>query len=219
MHRTHLPLTIWFWAIYLCATDKRGISAVQLSRTLGICYDSAWHLLNRIRTAMGQKDEKYLLSGIVELDDSYVGGPSHNGKRGRGTDKTKIVVAVSKAENGMPLFARMKVVENVQGKTLQEIIDQYFAPQTKAECNGYRSYMNLEGVELNAKRYETNDLYWLHKAISNLKAFLLRIYHGRCTNLHAYLDEYCFRFNRRMTGNQIFLRLTRAVATSCGMLS
>ena len=136
---------------------------------------------------MGQRDEKYLLSGIVELDDGYVGGPSHNGKRGRGTEKAKIVVAVSKAENGMPLFARMKVVENVQGKTLQEIIDQYFAPQTKVECDGYRSYMNLEGVELNAKRYETNDLHWLHKAISNLKAFLLGTYHGRCTNLQAYL--------------------------------
>lgn len=79
---THLPLAIWFWAIYLCATNKRGISAVQLSRTLGICYDSAWYLLNRIRTAMGQRDEKYLLSGIVESYDGYVGGPSSNGKRG-----------------------------------------------------------------------------------------------------------------------------------------
>ena len=48
---------------------------------------------------MGQRDEKYLLSGIVELDDGYVGGPSHNGKRGRGTDKAKIVVAVSKAQS------------------------------------------------------------------------------------------------------------------------
>lgn len=57
MHRTRLPLTVWFWAIYLCATDKRGVSAVQLSRTLGICYDSAWHLLDKIRTAMGQRDE------------------------------------------------------------------------------------------------------------------------------------------------------------------
>lgn len=218
MHRTHLPLTLWFWAIYLCATDKRGISAVQLSRTLGICYDSAWHLLDRIRTAMGQRDEKYLLSGIVELDDGYVGGPSHNGKRGRGTDKAKIVVAVSKTANSAPLFARMKVVDNVQGKTLQEIIDQYFVPKTKVECDGYKSYLNLEGVELNAKKYETDNLHWVHKAISNLKAFLQGTYHGRCTKLQAYLDEYCFRFNRRMTGNQIFLRLTRAVATSCSLL-
>ena len=72
MHRTHLPLTVWFWAIYLCATDKRGISAVQLSRTLGICYESAWYLLHRIRRAMTQRDEKYALSGIVEMDDGYV---------------------------------------------------------------------------------------------------------------------------------------------------
>ena len=92
MHRTHLPLTAWFWAIYLCATDKRGISAVQLSRTLGICYESAWYLLHRIRCAMTQRDEKYALSGIVEMDDGYVGGATHNGKRGRGTDKAKIVV-------------------------------------------------------------------------------------------------------------------------------
>ena len=82
-----------------------------------------------------------------------------------------------------------------------------------------RSYLNLEGVELNTKKYETDDLHWVHKAISNLKAFLQGTYHGRCTKLQAYLDEYCFRFNRRMTGNQIFLRLTRAVTTSCSVLS
>ena len=96
MHRTHLPLTAWFWAIYLCATDKRGISAVQLSRTLNICYESAWYLLHRIRRAMTQRDENYALSGIVEMDDGYVGGATHNGKRGCGTDKAKIVVALSK---------------------------------------------------------------------------------------------------------------------------
>ena len=219
MHRTKLPLTIWFWAIYLCATDKRGISAVQLSRTLGISYDSAWHLLDRIRTAMGQRDENYLLSGIVELDDGYIGGNSHNGKRGRGTDKPKIVVALSKSTNGAALYARMKVVENIQGKTLQQIVDQYIVPGSKAECDGYRSYLNLDGVQLEPKKYEVGDLHWLHKAISNLKAFLIGTYHGRCTKLQAYLDEFCFRFNRRMTGDQVFLRLTRAIATSCGVLS
>ena len=72
---------------------------------------------------------------------------------------------ISKAENGVPLVARMKAVENVQGKTLQEIIDQYFAPNTKVECDGYRSYLNLEGVELSAKKYETDDLHRQHKAI------------------------------------------------------
>ena len=121
MHRTHLPLTVWFWTIYLCATDKRGISAVQLSRTLGICYESAWYLLHRIRRAMAKRDEKYALSGIVEMDDGYVGGATRNGKRGRGTDKARIVVALSKTENGAALFARMHVVEDVTGGTLQQL--------------------------------------------------------------------------------------------------
>ena len=166
MHRTHLPLTVWFWAIYLCATDKRGISAVQR----------------------------------------------------RGTDKAKIVVALSKTENGAALFTRMQVVEDVTGGTLQQVVDETVAPGSKIECDGYRSYRNLTGITLDAKTYEPGDLHWLHKAISNLKAFLLGTYHGRCTQLQAYLDEFCFRFNRRKTGDQIFLRLARAVAASCAQL-
>ena len=166
MHRTHLPLTVWFWAIYLCATDKHGISAVQR----------------------------------------------------RGTDKAKIVVALSKTENGAALFTRMQVVEDVTGGTLQQVVDETVAPGSKIECDGYRSYRNLTGITLDAKTYEPGDLHWLHKAISNLKAFLLGTYHGRCTQLQAYLDEFCFRFNRRKTGDQIFLRLARAVAASCAQL-
>ena len=216
--RPGLPLTAWFWAIYLCATDKRGISAVQLSRTLGICYESAWYLLHRIRSAMRQRDEKYELSGIVEMDDGYVGGATHNGKRGHGTDKAKIVVALSKMENGAALFMRMQVVEDVTGGTLQQVVDETVAPGSKIECDGYKSYRNLSGVELDAKKYEPGDLHWLHKAISNLKAFLLGTYHGRCTQLQSYLDEFCFRFNRRKTGDQIFMRLARAVAASCAQL-
>ena len=106
MHRTHLPLTVWFWTIYLRVTDKRGISTVQLSRTLNICYESIWYLLRRIRFAMRQKDEKYELFGIVEMDDGYVGGAMRNGKRSRGTDKTKIVVgAVKNGKWGRAVYA------------------------------------------------------------------------------------------------------------------
>ena len=218
MNRTHLPLTAWFWAIYLCATDKRGISAVQLSRTLGICYESAWYLLHRIRSAMWKRDGKYELSGIVEVDDGYVGGATRNGKRALGTDKAKIVVALSKTENGAALFTRMQVMEDVTSKTLQQVVGKTVATGAKIECDGYRSYKNLSGVELDAKKYESGDLHWLHKTINNLKAFLLGTYHGRCTQLQAYLDEFCFRFNRRKTGDQIFLRLARAVAASCAQL-
>lgn len=213
MHRTHLPLTVWFCAIYLCAADKRGISAVQLSRMLEISYDSAWHLLDCIRSAMGQRDTNYMLSDIVELDDGYVGGPSHNGKRGCGTDKPCIVVAVSKTEHA-PLLAQMKLVDNICGTTIQETVSRYVVSDTVVECDAHKSYLGLGGVQVRSKKYEINDLKWVHKAISNLKTLLLGAYHGRCTKLQAYLDEFCFRFNRRLTGNQLFLRLTRAVAIS-----
>ena len=130
-------------------------------------------MMRRIRTAMGQRDEKYLLCGIVELDDGYVGGVSHNGKRGRGTDKTKIVVALSKTETGIPLFTKMKVVQNIQGKTLQEIIDQQVAPQTKVECDGFRSYLNLDHVELRAKIFKNAyDVLLPHHFIERIRSIL-----------------------------------------------
>ena len=219
MHRTHLPLTVWFWAIWLVATDKRGISAVQLANTLGISYDSAWHLLDRIRAAMGKRDAQYLLNGIVEMDDGYVGGPCHGGKRGRGTEKAQVVAALSKTEQGIPLFLRLKVVPNIQNQTLQEIIAEHFEKKTVVECDGYKSYLNLKDVEVRAKKYATGDLHWLHIALSNLKNLIRGTYHGRCTELQPYLDEFCFRFNRRMCAGQLFSRLTRAVATSGSLLS
>ena len=124
------------------------------------------------------------------------------------------MVALSKTENGAALFTRMQVVKDVTSKTLQQVIGKTVATGAKIECDGYRSYRNLSGVTLDAKKYETGYLHWLHKTISNLKAFLLGTYHGRCQQLQAYLDEFCFRFNRRRSPDQLFARLSRAVAVS-----
>jgi len=77
-------------------------------------------------------------------------------------------------ENGAALFTRMQVVEDVTGGTLQQVVDETVAPSSKIECDGYRSYRNLSGVALDAKKYEPGDLHWLHKAIGNLKAFPAR---------------------------------------------
>lgn len=82
LHRTHFPLTVWFRAIYLAARDKRSISATQLSRELEIAYSSAWYLIHRLRNAMGQRNQDYVLSGIVELDDTYIS--AHSNQTGSG---------------------------------------------------------------------------------------------------------------------------------------
>ena len=216
MHRTHLPLTTWFWAMYLCASDKRGISASHLQRLLDICYESAWYLLARIRTAMGQRDSNYILSGLVEMDDCYLGGPCSEGKRGRGTDKAKVVAALSKTDQGVPLFAHMQVVEDLKTETLQKFVNQHLDNGATLQCDAFSSYKGLTGVNCDAKPFnpDRGDLKWLHKSISNLKAFLLGTYHGRCSKLQSYLDEFCFRLNRRHNVHQLFLRLVRAVASS-----
>ncbi len=97
----------------------------------------------------------------------------------RGTTKPRIVVALSKFENSAAIFAHMKVIENVKGQTLQQVVDQYFPEGSRVDCDGYSSYLNLTGVQMASKKYQPRDLHWLHKALSNLKTFLLGTYHGR----------------------------------------
>ena len=150
MHRTHLPLTVWFWAIYLCATDKRGISAVALSGQLCISYESAWYLLKRIRSAMGDRDQNYQLSGLVEMDEAYLGGPRHGGKRGRGTEQPKMAVAMSKTKSGKPLYLHLQMIPDVKTTTLQSFVDTHLKPGATVECDGYQSYHGLKNVECTA---------------------------------------------------------------------
>jgi hypothetical protein len=88
MHRTHLPLTVWFWAIYLCATDKRGISAKALTRQLGLSYESAWYLLTRIRSAMRERDQRYLLEG--EYSDGRKPPFRESGNRETGAQEPRV---------------------------------------------------------------------------------------------------------------------------------
>lgn len=211
MHHTHLPLTTWFWAIYLVATDKRGISAKALSKQLGIAYASAWNLLRRIRAAMGQRDSDYKLFGLVSVDETYLGGPKAGGKRGRGTGRAKMAVALSLGNKKRPRFLRLQIVPDVKKVTLKAFLDKNVDANGDVVSDGFSSYKGIsDNVSLSA-----SELRWLHKAISNFKTFIQGTYHGRCTQWQDYMNEYCFRFNRRFFEKQIFFRLLRAVAVSC----
>jgi transposase-like protein len=214
MHRSHLPLVKWFWAIYFCVTDKRGISAVALSKQLQISYESAWYLLKRIRQAMGERDANYKLFGLIEADEGFLGGPKTGGKPGRGTTKKIMLVALSKDAKGNPRFLHLQLSPNVTTKTLQAFIDKHVVPGSIVECDGFSSYAGLTGVTVMSQTYKKGYLKWLHKAISNFKTFLLGTYHGRCRDYQAYMDEYCFRYNRRNNPMELFSRLVRATATS-----
>ena len=218
LHKTHMPLTPWFMAFYFVCQDKRGISAVQLAAMLGTTYKTAWFMLRRLRTAMGQRDESHQLSGIIEFDDSYFGGPSVGKKRGRGTEKAKVFVALSLDERGNPRFVKMRVTPNIKQASVKKFAHTAFADGSVIHSDGYRSYIPaLTGYTHEYKSYGPNSglLHWLHVVISNAKAFILGTYHGLPKkNLQSYLDEYSFRFSRRHFGGALLERLALSVSLS-----
>lgn len=141
LHKTHMPLQQWFLAFYLVCQDKRGISATQLASQLGTTYKTAWYMLKRIRAAMGQRDKKYQLSGVIEFDDAYFGGPGKGKKRGRGTGKRKVFVALSLDERGNPHYLKMQVTPNIRQDSVKNFAQAIFADDSTICSDGYRSYI------------------------------------------------------------------------------
>jgi transposase-like protein len=223
MHGSKLPLRKWFWAIFLVSHDKRGVSAKGLERELSVSYPTAWLMLHKIRKAMGDRDSLYQLSGTVELDDAYFGGPKKGGKRGRGAEKTKVVVGVSVDGERKPGFVKMTVGEDVKSGTLVEFAQKNIAMGSMITSDAYSSYKKAfegGGYEYEPKKFdpktEPDHLRWLHTFVSNAKTFILGTYHGLdARHFQAYLDEFCFRANRRFFAGELFDRLVCAcVSTS-----
>ena len=95
LENSRTPLRKRFLAIYLAAQDKRGVSATLIAKEIEVSYVTAGLMLHKFRHGMAQRDSQYTLTGFVEMDDTYFGASSEGGKRGRGTEKTKVVVGLS----------------------------------------------------------------------------------------------------------------------------
>ena len=150
MHGSHTPLRKWFWAIYMAARDKRGVSASRLQKELRVSYPTAWLMLHKIRHGRGERDGLYLLSRIVETDETYVGGKKEGGKRGRGTEKTPVQVAVSLDSAGkIPGFVKMGVLEDVSGESIGAFVEKSMAQGSTVRTDGFGSYPAALG-----ERYE-----------------------------------------------------------------
>ena len=118
---TNLPLTVWFLAIYFISQAKTGLSALALKRHLGVSYPTAWLMQHKLMQAMAEREDQYLLSGYVQMDDAYLGGERSGGKAGRGSEnKIPFVAAVSVDDEGHPL--RVKLTP-VPGFTIKAITD------------------------------------------------------------------------------------------------
>jgi len=220
-HRTLTSLQCWFVAIFLVAFDKRGLSALLLSEELGIDYRTAWAMLGRMRHAMAKRDASYTLHGYVEIDEMFLGATSEGAKRGRGTTQTPVLVAVSytpiTGKGEMTGFAKLQAVKAVTEKTVIDFVKSQVEPGSTIRTDGLSVYPSLErhgfihDRQPIKKRKAHFVLPHVHTFISNLRSFVQGTHHGLSEpHLQQYLDEFCYRFNRRHHRTEMFNRLLRA---------
>lgn len=226
MDKSKTSLVKWFMAFYLMSCDKRGISALSLKDRIGVAYQTAWSMCQKIRHAMGGREGNYTLRGIVELDEAFFGSPTEGGKRGRGTEKTAVLVSVSLTKEGKPEHAKMKVIETDEGESVDGVTVKKFVEQAVAEGSEIRTdelniynTSSLNGYTHTKIKYDSKKhpehLHWTHTIVSNAKALINGTYHGLDRiHLQRYLNEFCFRFNRRWFNSDIFSRLVITCALS-----
>jgi len=211
-HRTRVPLRKWFWAIYLVGTDKRGCSAKRLETLLGVNYVTAWLMIHKIRKAMADRDSRYMLHHVIEMDEAFFGGPSA-GKRGRGAgNKSKVIIAVENRETSAG-FAKMTVVDSLDGNTIGDVVHETIRGRSEIRTDDYSAYTVLNRHFRHrgdtVRPHEAQDMLpWVHILIGNAKTFIRGTYHGVShKHLQRYLNEFCYRFNRRRNEPGIFDRI------------
>ncbi len=223
MEKTQTPLRAWFFLIFLMANMKTGVSILGASRLVGVSYKRAWLISHKIRSAMEQRDTRYKLTGLIELDDSYFGS-SKSGKRGRGADgKTPVLIGVSVGENG-PIHASMRVLEGVKAGEIKEVASQTVNAGSSVKTDGLGSYRSaLSGFEhdrivLGSGPDASEKLPWVHILIANVKGMLRGVHHGVSPDhLQPYLSEFCWRFSRRHFEGELFDRLLYTCITGTGL--
>jgi len=205
---SHLPLWKWFLCTYLLCESRKGMSANQLSRTLGISYKTAWYLCHRIRSAMREINPE-LLTGIVEIDETYVGGRTHGkGTQGRSTKQKEVVIGIKQRGGALRFFKAEDVKSGTLARFIKENVsadvevvmtdDANFYPRAfmEAGINGrkHKSINHSNGVYVDGD-ITTNGI---ESAFSLLKRGIIGSWHKvSAKHLPAYLDEMTFRFNNR----------------------
>jgi hypothetical protein len=214
-----LSLLTWIRAIGLMMQGKRGISALELQRHLGLSEHSAWLMLHKIRKGLGQRDESYPLRGVLEVDGAVFG------KKARENQKEVLVAVETREwvdEKGRKKekagFAKVKVAAESKQEA-QEFVDQAIQRGSLLNTDGSPSLRDLKGFDVDYQ-VTANDpivlnrwLPWVHRWIANAKAWVNGTHHGVLAKyLDNYLSEFAYRFNRRHDPDSLFHRALTACA-------
>jgi transposase-like protein len=212
MEDSHIPLSKWVLAFHLICSSKKGISALQLQRNLGLgSYRTAWFMAHRIREAMNQDGPRAPFTGVTEVDETYVGGKPRKGtgpnKRGRGTKKTPVMVLVERDGN-----ARAFPIDNVEAKTLKNEIAVNVAKAAVVMTDELASYNGIRDdatmhrtVKHGAGEYVRVDADGLKVHTNTAESFFCLLKRGHYgvfhqiskKHLHRYTNEFSFRWDHR----------------------
>lgn len=231
MHKSKLPFRYWFIAIHLLTATKKSFSAKEIQRQLGHKrYHPIWHMVHKLRESMGKRDGEYVLAGRIELDEGYFSTevPAKEKKkplkRGRGSQKKSKVLVMAESEIEAPRkkgqkprkvgYLKMKVIEDLKSETINQMVQNLTGNVTEVDTDDSTSYVDLKeyiprhNSQVIPKEKVGEALPWVHIAISNAKRQLINTFHDiKPEFLQNYLDEFCYKFNRRYYGETLFNRL------------
>lgn len=238
MQGSKLPFQYWFIAMHLLTSTKKSFSSKEIQRQLGHKrYEPIWAMVHKLRAVMGIREDKYQLKDEIELDKGFfetvsiTRDKSEPLKRGRGSQRqTTVSVSVESKEAGEDYnpkkhgkkkrvgYLKMKVVHSLKKEVIANTIERAVEKGTSIQSDNSTSYVDLkDNYQTNPKTLQgkeaTKLLPWVHTAISNAKRLLLDVHHRIDEDyLQNYLNEFCFKFNRRYFKNQFDRIMVAAVS-------
>ena len=236
MQSSNLSFLVWYKTMFLLSTTKKGFSSKEIQRQLGLKrYEPVWAMVHKLRKAMGNRDARYTLEGMIEMDEGYFTVESSeiekaHGKRGRGAaGKSNVAVMAESTqlediETGKKTsqcrYFKAKVLSSHKAdeinKTIQESFDEKSIVFTDDSTSyvDISDYVELHVTEKSSEKLTKETLRWVHITISNAKRNLLGNHHKiKGKYLQLYLNEFVYKLNRRYFGDRLFERLVIANIT------
>jgi len=236
MQSSNLSFLIWYKTMFLMTATKKGFSSKEIQKQLGLKrYEPVWAMVHKLRKAMGNRDARYTLQGMIEFDEAYFTVESseieqEKGIRGKGAvgkqnvammaESTPLEDIDSGKKEKQVRFFKAKVLNGHNGEEINETIKESIDNQSIVFTDKSASYVDIADfvelhiMEKSSKETTEETLKWVHIAISNAKRNLLGNYHKiKRKYLQLYLNEFIYKLNRRYFGDSLFERLIIANIT------
>lgn len=236
MQSSNLSFLVWYKTMFLMSATKKGFSAKEIQRHLGLKrYEPVWAMVHKLRKAMGKRDDRYTLEGMIEMDEGYFTVESTEieqgkGKRGRGAAGKKNVAVMAEStpleemetgkRSNQVRYFKAKVLDSHTSEDIDKTLRSSIEEKTIVFTDKSTSYVDIaDYVEMHISERSTKEstketLKWVHIYISNAKRNLLGNYHKiKGKYLQLYLNEFTYKLNRRYFGDRLFDRVVIAGIT------